>query len=267
MQERKPGVQGDWRHWVLIGAFSSCIVAPLIGHLLGTAGAETIWLVEQRQPSPRPGWPRDTAQIRQVPNQLDAYFDDHFGFRSRLLSLNSSLLFSVGVSGSDRVMIGKDNWLFLRNRHHVVEEYRGLIDPGEREIDSWIQQMKQRQDWLGQRGVHSLVVIPPNKHSVYSEFLPSWVTQVAANRFDRISRKAETAGLNFLDLRPTLLGGKETSSGLLYSRGGTHWNARGAYLSYRSVMAELARHFPELEMVEDLDRPAKLTWPSVDDHQ
>ncbi len=87
-------------------------------------------------------------------------------------------LFKEASSRPD-VMIGRDGWLFFTGKQ-MIENYRGVktFTPGE--LQNWQTLLEKRRDWLARRGIKYLCVIPPDKHSIYPEYLPAWMTKVQA---------------------------------------------------------------------------------------
>src|SRR5688500_10640616 len=68
---------------------------------------------ENRTPAP---WPRLAWRwdvLRELPDGLTRYFEDHFAFRQRLVRWQAAArLHAFGVSPSDAVIKGRDGWLF-----------------------------------------------------------------------------------------------------------------------------------------------------------
>jgi hypothetical protein len=88
--------------------------------------------------------------------------------------------------------------------------------------------------------VRYLVVIVPEKATVYPEFLPP------ALRHGRLPSALDRlgAGPDVLDLRGPL--GEAKSGGPVYFRTDCHWNPRGVHAAARSVVRALAGWFPDV---------------------
>ena len=68
---------------------------------------------ENRMFAQLPGWPRSLAEWESFPQRFDDYFNDHFGLRKLLLRLNTNInALMLGRLPSDRVILGRDDWLF-----------------------------------------------------------------------------------------------------------------------------------------------------------
>tara|TARA_B100000959_G_C14992303_1_gene628537 strand:+ start:1589 stop:2719 length:1131 start_codon:yes stop_codon:yes gene_type:complete len=166
---------------------------------------------------------------------------------SRLFSVDllegriNFLLFSIGVSGDyDRVIVGKDGWLFLGDQYgDGLSKGRGLTSVSEDDISRWINSMSSRQKWLTSKGIPMVFAIAPNKHSIYDEFLPEWASLQHPNSTDRLINSASQLGFRIIDMRPGLIREKQNYDHL-YNKTDTHWTMLGAYFGYRMVMRELA---------------------------
>jgi len=55
--------------------------------------------------------------------EMDNYLSDHFGLRQYFVTTYGRALYSLGVSAHDNVLVGKNNWLFIRE--HAIEQVTG----------------------------------------------------------------------------------------------------------------------------------------------
>ena len=92
----------------------------------------------------------------------------------------------------------------------------------------------------------TLVVIVPNKSTIYPEFLPSRIRKLStATRLDQlVEHVRRSTGVPILDLRNTLIDAKK--SGPLYRKTDTHWNQLGALVAYQKILDTLSCWFPSL---------------------
>jgi alginate O-acetyltransferase complex protein AlgJ len=178
---------------------------------------------------------------------VENYFNDHFGFRKRLIRLNhhwKEQLFHV--AGNPDAIVGRDGWLFyagMRMLEHCTHEAQLT----EQELEDWRRLLEMRRDWLQARGIKYLYVIPPDKHTIYPEFLPQWIEVGPRPRkvqqFTRYMRDHST--VEVLDLSQTLLEGKKIR--VAYLTTDAHWNRFGAFVGYRALVQALARQIPGLQ--------------------
>ncbi len=151
-------------------------------------------------------------------------------------------LYRQGISAdAGQVLVGRDGWLFLGDDYTpVLNNTQGItgVEVSAAAIAGSIQELKDRQRWLTDKGIMALLVIAPNKKSIYSENLPAGTAAPEPDGTDDFVTAARVAGLNLLDLRARLLAAK-TASEPTYYKTDRHWNNLGAYLAYRDTMAAL----------------------------
>ncbi len=177
-----------------------------------------------------------------------SYFDDNFGWRSQLVFWHNWMQIMVfGASPLDRVVIGREGWLFLNREakfQNEISYYRSVKLFTKAELEHWRTVLQQRRQWLERRGIFYLYVVAPNKSTIYSEYLPRAIRKVSAqSRLDQLlATLRQDPGFPVLDLRETLR--REKSRPRLFYRTDTHWTELGAYFAYRAVMDKLATAFP-----------------------
>src|SRR4051794_5672620 len=92
---------------LLVLLFVAAISLPLAANLVGADGADPG--AENRELAAWPHVDRSLESIGALPTAFSAWFDDHFGFRSRLVRwYGESRLFGLGVSPSAAVVNGGD---------------------------------------------------------------------------------------------------------------------------------------------------------------
>jgi hypothetical protein len=179
-------------------------------------------------------------------NDYSGYFDDNFGFRKTWMSLNN--LWHVRyfkVSPLPSVIVGQDGWFFYQEG---LDDTRGLTTFSPEQLTDITARMTKQTEWAQKQGIYYLIVICPDKESIYPEYLPDNV-QLAISNTNKLDQLMAFPGLpsrlNILDLREPLRKAKD--SGQLYYRTDTHWNSHGAFIGYQAIMQNLCAHFPELQ--------------------
>jgi hypothetical protein len=130
--------------------------------------------------------------------------------------------------------------------------YRGVQPFSEPELDAWCRALHERRDWLAQRNIGYLVVVVPDKQSVYPEHLPPTINRVRTTSrldqlLDRLNREVDPL---VVDLRAALTAGKKQR--LTYFQTDSHWNSYGAWIGYREIIRALQTSIPDLSPA-DLD--------------
>lgn len=136
------------------------------------------------------------------------------------------------------VVEGREDWLFLREEsgRPVIDQSLGIFQYSPGALKAWSLLLQQRQFWTNAQGMDYLLVIVPNKSTIYPENLPKQYPQPAAYRsLDQL--QASLPNLPVIDLTDSIRLHK--TRGPLYYRKDTHWNDRGAYFAYQALMRAL----------------------------
>jgi len=202
---------------------------------------------ENRALATFPALSSEVTDWRGFVSGLDAYYRDHFGFRNRLVRWSNRWKHQwFRESIHPGVGIGQQGWLFLMG-DGILDDYVGRKRFSEQHLEHWRQLLEKRRDWLAQRGGKYIFVIVPDKHSIYPEYLPSWmVGSPEPNNLDRFFAymKAHST-VPVVDLRPSLLEAKKAAP--TYFQNDTHWNQYGAFVAYQTVLGTLAAQLPGLK--------------------
>lgn len=242
---------------ITICFFMSGITLPMITHFYGLFDTGYISSIENRYPHQRPSLPRTLNDFQNYFQKMSNYFDDHFGFRKQLIHAQSYFNYLIGVSSSKRVMIGKDGWLFLTDED-MVPQYTGAMNFSKDGLRHWIEAMEERGAWLKSKGIPFFVAIPPNKMTVYPEYLPDGIHKLPVpTRLEQLESAAQTfKNFTFLSLKPEMAAAKEETA--LYYKTDSHWNHHGAFLGYRCIMGRIVKDFPDIVPLKESD--VSLTW-------
>jgi len=187
---------------------------------------------------------------------LQAHARASFGGRHQLVEWDARLKQALGLSrsyGSD-VTLGKDGWLFYRV-HRGTQGVRPEVPFRPDELDRWVQTLDGHRRAVEARGAAFLVVVAPDKETVYPDLLPPELpAALPASRLDALAARLHEAGVRLVDLRPALRSARAAgpfSRWPLYWKTDTHWNGLGALLAARPVLAELGRSFPGVQAPGD----------------
>lgn len=202
---------------------------------------------------------------------IDRWFVGHVGMRLPLLAIGSS--FHTGLlkrSTDARVVIGREGWLYWTDsgadQPDNMADFNGLTRLSSDEIARIEILAHRMHDQLAACGIAALLVIAPNKQSIYPEFLSSTLVRPQTRFDDALGRFDDLTRSMILDLRPPLRAAKINPVGLpLYYKTDTHWNKLGAFFGYRAMIEALARTSSRLETdLAALDRYAVATRPYSD---
>ena len=238
-----------WFAVALVTLFVSAIGIGLAGVFLAPRNAPTQF--ENRKTEVLPPLPRTLAALREYRAGFETWFDDRFGLRGPLVRLDHWVRAVVfGVSPVPKVLIGKSGWLYFRGEDAKAFDrwYRGSEAISDATLAAIRAELLQRQEFLASRGIPFVVVVVPEKYSIYPEYLPDWaMPRARATPFDRlVTALAADTPLHFIDLRAPLRAAK--GSDRLYYQTDSHWNYLGASVGYGALMTEVATLLPGLDV-------------------
>lgn len=231
---RAPSRPGDR---LVIAVFALFLTVPLAGSMLRKP---RLPVNENRKLHPKPDWPKQRWQYQVFPRLFELYFGDRIGFRRELLALRRQILLeTLGDSTTQDVWVGHGGWLFTNTIGPFNRPYDGI---GNRErVDGWVAEFERRRKWLADRRIRYLVVVAPEKSSVYPEFLPDAIRRHPPPDYGAVLK--ERLGDLVVDPIDALLAAKATTPQLYFQRD-THWTDAGAYIVYRELESRLARELP-----------------------
>lgn len=158
---------------------------------------------------------------------LEAWFNDHFAFRNELVyadALVQGELFHV--SSVESVVYGKDGWLFYAS---TLNDYLGREPLSERELHNLAHNLALVSDYVQQRGARFLFCVPPNKNTLYGQFMPDWADGAAGgeHNMEKLEPLLREYGVPYADLLALFRAEDE----ILYLKRDSHWNNKGAVLA------------------------------------
>ncbi len=174
----------------------------------------------------------------------ESYLNDRLPFRNALVSLNSFIDYYVFKEASDSsVIIGRDGWLFFSD---TVEDYQRDNLYSEEELQELAAEAEAARAYCDSRGITFILFMPPNKNSVYGEYMPAHITAGAGpSRADQyVSYLREHTGVDVIWVRDELVEAATGSDSLLYMKHDSHWNGLGSYTGSRLLMSHLGVNMP-----------------------
>lgn len=212
--------------------------------------------IEKRKLSKAPEIPATIKDIEKFPKLFDEYYSDHFGLRDWFVNRYKLLKYNIGDSPSKDVLIGKDGWLFLGS---IKKRASGYFDPyydpigdvrninlySKKDLINLSAYMKGLKSWLNDKGIEYVLVIVPNKHTVYFDKLPDYISKVNKHSAtdQLIECLKEYTDVPVVDLRGKLINAKDKNQ--LYCKTDTHWNHFAANIAQYEIMTEIEKMFPE----------------------
>jgi alginate O-acetyltransferase complex protein AlgJ len=175
-------------------------------------------------------------------------FDTNFFGRQQLIGIFTDLRIRIGDRVFSQVLIGKDGWLNLLSDENI-NTYQKFTPLGNQPAVQVGETLLQLKSYLKKRGIELVVVIVPNKETIYSDYVSDQLPIIGKKSdLDLLIKflhdKKEKDLL--LDLRPTLKEASVTEQ--VYYKTDTHWTYKGAYVAYNNILLRLQRPFPNLQL-------------------
>lgn len=230
----------------LTGAFFLILLLPTLDRLFGLTPASS--QVEKRWLAPLPKV--SLARLNRFPAEFAAYFGDHFGFRLPLIHANNAIRARwLACPSLDKVLLGRKRWLFLAREHEnrlALDAFRAPVPLSEGELARWLEVLEENRRVLAAQGIAYLPLIPPDKDTIYPEFVPRRTGRPGqASRLDQLREYARArSGLDLVDLRPGFRRAKRLER--IYYRSDSHWNTVGALLGCQQLLDRARQSFPEI---------------------
>ncbi len=201
---------------------------------------------------------------------IERYFDDRIFLRGSYISLYQDLdlnLLTAAFKDSSTYFIGKDKWLFLGNYYGNVLDYTINAKPSSKQtINNTLARIKTIQDIAKSHNIPFVLLISPNKQTIYPEFLPKWVKIRSEYRLgDIISEKVKEHNLNVIFPKKAMLAEKAKATQLnkrVYWSDDSHWNRHGAFTAFKEFWPVLMAQgdFPDIAnavSLKEVKRPDK----------
>lgn len=227
-----------WLHRLYLACFFLALALP---------GLLAPWWVPQEVCSPRHIWaaPDRGAALR----ACQGAFARDFAVGPRLLQGRIRGFYrALGASVVQQAEVGADDWLHLYGGGFSEDKCMARLAFGAGELDGWVRYFQQLQAFCAQHNIHFVLLIAPDKHTVYPETLPWRLRRAGTSRAEVLMAQLQArTTVPVLDPGPILRQRKD--EGDLYHRVDTHWNELGGYFAY----AQLMRHLQD-QLGQDHDR-------------
>ena len=236
---------------ILILIFGLAIYIPLFIGVMQKD--QRVSSVEKRNLAQLPSVPGAIQEFMEYPSAFNQYYSDHFGLREQFTEKYFELINKFSSRSSvDDVTFGQDGWQFLGS---LKPGYQGYNDPmgdainvnlfSEKELEDFARSITTIKNWLSNRGIEYIYIIVPNKHTIYFEKLPKYITkQNKKSATDQLVQYLqEHTDVIVVDLRQVLFAEKKNHQ--VYFKGDTHWNHYGANVAQFEILNKIRTLFPD----------------------
>ncbi len=205
--------------------------------------------------------------------QLNMYINDHFGLRNFMIRVNCMIHVKLLHTSPTRdVVWGREGWLYHDRYDDGVSlmDFFGYARFRESELEMILEKITKINRFCEERGILLKIVVVPNKHTIYPEFLPLDIKnrQGDSTRLDQLKDYLirNKLGSVLIDLRPTLVSSKGMQPYPLYYLTDSHWNQMGGFIAYTEIMKDLLPRFPHIKIL-NITNYSVSQWPTYHLHR
>lgn len=236
---------------VLCALFAALLLLYWVDHFFGVFPVPD--LQEKRKLAEQPAF--DPSFLDPFPRDYEAYYNDHFQWRNGLIRLKNYINYYTFKQSNlpGEVLIGKDDWLFKSG--FQLDIYTGKFQFSERELAAIAKELERRKTIVEAAGAKYYLCIPPQKHSIYPEYLPTSVKRLNEKTCTEqlITYLQANSSVAYIDLFGPIRRRKQESDSLLYHVTDHHWNDIAALVGAQEIVSHLQKDFPELPTISSKD--------------
>ncbi len=218
----------------IISVFFALLLLPIIQMVTRFPTVSLLDENRNRERTPRLG---EILSPVAFVSQAQKWFADHYGYRDWLIRAKTQIDYSVfGVS--DKVYIGKEGWLYLRNI--IDSEIPAEDEMSDADLTAVAKRFAELRDVLQERGISLVVVTNQLKDKFYPEFLPYAARRIMSHRrFDDFRAELHAMpGIVYIDTTEILESLK--SERQVFHKTDLHWNDPAAAEVARTLVNEIA---------------------------
>ena len=236
------------RFRILAVGFATLILLPLLDQLLGLSASFKSTENRRLEGAPNLHFPHVKTFIR----QFDQYYKENFGWRNALFYVYSRWKYRVlGESPlPEKVVVGKNGWHYLGNSYNnVIDQHRNVYPLSADSARLITDNLLRHQRELTQQGIRLYLLIAPDSHTIYPEYLPDALKpSPKPSRLD-VFRYYVTrnTSLPLIDIRDTLWAAKQQH--VVYYQTDTHWNDYGTLVGCAALLNRIRKDVPSVPPV------------------
>lgn len=150
---------------------------------------------------------------------------------------NSPIVSSFALNDEEKVLRGRNGYLFLQNdTNQNLEQVQGRRPLTAGELAGWTEFFRRSDDAAARRGARIVYIVAPNKENVFAQHMPPEVTVSDDRPIVQLQDLVSRLGLQRTSLLYPLEEMRAAGPFESYSKGDTHWNYWGAWLAAKAVI-------------------------------
>lgn len=225
---------------VFLAVFFAMLFLPMLNISKSTASEQ-----ENRVLAPKPHLLHHDHKINvQYGAAFERWYNDHFMGRREFIGLYRNVkMFLEPKAGDDRILIGKNGWLFLKP-NNGLENFANKTELSKTELRNGLAYLQHIDDWCKKHNKKFYYFIAPDKHRIYGENY-RLTNKVRSDEFGLaeqfVNYIRKNSDIKVIYPRKELL--KHKKDGLVYFKDDTHWSPLGGYYGYMELMNEINKDF------------------------
>ena len=171
-----------------------------------------------------------------VLNETSDYVADHLGMRQELITVNNILNAKVfGVSVQDKVVLGKDDWLFYAE---TMDDYLNTNHMTDGELFAAAKSLSLLSEYTQNKGAKLFFTVAPNKATLYPEYLPDLGEPLSGeHNLQSLIKWLDNLNVTYIDLLTPL----SSEQDILYYKTDSHWTEQGAALAHDVLIKAMGK--------------------------
>lgn len=225
------------KEWAMIVLFFAFLGVPLFLFAIHPS-RNSISSEEKRVVAQTPVFTLSKFLLGTYQDEYERYFDDHFGLRDQMITANSLFhYYALATSPNAKVLIGDDQWLFY-SAENTIERFRSGNVLTSDELNTIAQFLQNEQRQLEKKGIEFVVVIAPDKETIYPEHVPVRIEKAnGPSTLDKFLEVIDTTTVTVIDPRDELRARAQEEK--LYAQTDTHWTDPGAAIAFEKLQESL----------------------------
>ncbi|MBR1866177.1 MAG: hypothetical protein IJ801_06690 [Lachnospiraceae bacterium] len=224
-----------------------CLLISMLP-LIGMSVAATHTTTENRRLAEKPVLTKNGGWNKNYFQEWGAWFEDHFALRTAYVTADSVILSRIfGISGMKTVIVGSEGWLYYAS---TLGDYTGSTTLSQRGIWNVVHNLSVIEDRVEESGARFLFTVAPNKNSLYGEHMPYYYRRKCSSikNMDLLTPALDEYKIPYANLFTEFEKQKE----VLYLKRDSHWNGKGAVLTYNTLLDALQIDHDNFETVDSV---------------
>lgn len=217
--------------------FAAFLVIPNTGLYRGEKNARLIAQTENRRITPQP---TQSLKSKEFYSQFEKWYQDRLRYRDKAIKKWNQVNLDIGVTLKENLIFGKNHWLLDKNA--CINQFN------EANVKTAI--IKSLQNYCKIKGKDFILIIPPNKESIYRDYFPQYIQYKYKNPsywHEQAENLFSSNGINSLPIAKQILEQRKIETHDLYFNDDHHWNYYASSfatdLLLKKLQLDLNQHF------------------------